>query len=39
MEFKISNEAEIDLEKIWNYIFETWSVERSCILKVAGFSH
>lgn len=29
MEFKISKEAENDLTKIWNYTFETWSLERA----------
>lgn len=29
MEFKISKEAENDLTKIWNYTFETWSIEQA----------
>ncbi|MFS4454810.1 type II toxin-antitoxin system RelE/ParE family toxin [Maribacter sp. 2304DJ31-5] len=29
MDFKISIEAENDLEKIWNYTFETWSTEQA----------
>lgn len=29
MNFKISSEAEKDLIKIWNYTFETWSVEQA----------
>ncbi len=29
MKFKISNEAENDLTKIWNYTFETWSIEQA----------
>lgn len=29
MNFKISVEAENDLEKIWNYTFETWSIEQA----------
>ncbi len=29
MNFKISNEAQIDLENIWFYTFETWSKERA----------
>ena len=27
--FKISNEAQNDLENIWLYTFETWSVEQA----------
>ncbi|MET3731982.1 type II toxin-antitoxin system RelE/ParE family toxin [Moheibacter stercoris] len=29
MKFKISNEAQIDLENIWLYTFETWSKEQA----------
>ncbi len=29
MNFKISNEAQIDLENIWFYTFETWSKEQA----------
>ena len=29
MNYKISIEAEIDLEKIWAYTFENWSVEQA----------
>lgn len=29
MGFKISNEAQHDLEKIWLYTFETWSIEQA----------
>lgn len=29
MELKISNEAQADLEKIWLYTFETWSIEQA----------
>jgi toxin ParE1/3/4 len=29
MHFKISLEAEKDLEKIWLYTFETWSLEQA----------
>ncbi len=29
MNYKISNEAENDLEKIWHYTFETWSLEQA----------
>jgi|SRR5690606_31971812 len=29
MKFKISNEAQNDLENIWFYTFETWSVEQA----------
>jgi toxin ParE1/3/4 len=29
MTYKISNEALIDLEKIWLYTFETWSIEQA----------
>ena len=29
MNFKISNEAQIDLENIWLYTFETWSKEQA----------
>lgn len=29
MEFKISNEAQKDLENIWLYTFETWSIEQA----------
>ena len=29
MKFKISNEAQIDLEKIWLYTLETWSIEQA----------
>ncbi len=29
MMFKISNEAQNDLENIWLYTFETWSVEQA----------
>ena len=29
MNFKLSNEAEVDLEKIWSYTFETWSIEKA----------
>lgn len=29
MNFKLSNEAENDLTKIWNYTFESWSVEQA----------
>ena len=29
MNFKISKEAEIDLENIWLYTFETWSKEQA----------
>lgn len=29
MNFKLSNEAEVDLEKIWSYTFETWSIEQA----------
>lgn len=29
MGFKISNEAQNDLENIWLYTFETWSVEQA----------
>jgi len=27
--FKISTEASVDLEKIWRYTFETWSIEQA----------
>lgn len=29
MNYKISNEAEKDLENIWLYTFETWSLEQA----------
>ena len=29
MTFRISNEAQIDLENIWLYTYETWSVEQA----------
>ena len=29
MTFKISNEAQSDLENIWLYTFETWSIEQA----------
>lgn len=29
MNFKLSNEAGVDLEKIWSYTFETWSIEQT----------
>lgn len=29
MNFKISVEAEKDLTKIWNYTFETWSLQQA----------
>jgi toxin ParE1/3/4 len=29
MNYKISKEAEKDLEKIWLYTFETWSLEQA----------
>lgn len=29
MNYKISNEAEKDLENIWVYTFETWSLEQA----------
>lgn len=29
MEFRISNEAQNDLENIWLYTFETWSIEQA----------
>lgn len=29
MNFKLSNEAEKDLAKIWNYTFKTWSVAQA----------
>jgi len=29
MIFKISNEANNDLEKIWLYTFETWSIDQA----------
>lgn len=29
MGFKISNEAQNDLENIWLYTFETWSIEQA----------
>ena len=29
MTYKISNEAQIDIENIWLYTFENWSVERA----------
>lgn len=29
MDFKISKEAEKDLTRIWNYTFETWSIEQA----------
>ena len=29
MKFKISNEAQNDLENIWLYTFETWSIEQA----------
>ena len=29
MAFKISNEAQNDLENIWLYTFETWSIEQA----------
>lgn len=29
MKFKISKEAQIDLESIWLYTFETWSKEQA----------
>lgn len=29
MKYKISNEAQNDLEKIWLYTFETWSREQA----------
>lgn len=29
MNFSISKEAEIDLERIWLYTFETWSLEQA----------
>lgn len=29
MTYKISTEAQIDIEKIWLYTFETWSIEQA----------
>lgn len=29
MKFKVSNEAQNDLENIWLYTFETWSIEQA----------
>lgn len=29
MNYKISNEASYDLEKIWLYTFENWSIEQA----------
>ncbi|WP_026905447.1 type II toxin-antitoxin system RelE/ParE family toxin [Pedobacter glucosidilyticus] len=29
MTYKISNEAQIDIENIWLYTFETWSLEQA----------
>lgn len=29
MNFKLSNEAEVNLEKIWSYTLETWSIEQA----------
>lgn len=29
MDFKLSKEVELDLTKIWNYTFETWSIEQA----------
>lgn len=29
MTYKISNEAQIDIENIWLYTFETWSIEQA----------
>jgi len=29
MDYKISKEAQSDLENIWLYTFETWSVEQA----------
>jgi toxin ParE1/3/4 len=29
MDYKISNEAQKDLENIWLYTFETWSIEQA----------
>lgn len=29
MNIKISNEAQVDLENIWLYTFETWSKEQA----------
>lgn len=29
MKYKISKEAEGDLEKIWQYTFETWSLQQA----------
>lgn len=29
MNFKLSNEAEVNVEKIWSYTFETWSIEQA----------
>ena len=29
MKYKISKEAQNDLEKIWLYTFETWSIEQA----------
>jgi len=29
MTFKISKEAQVDIEKIWLYTFETWSKEQA----------
>ena len=29
MNYKISNEASYDLEKIWLYTFDTWSIEQA----------
>jgi toxin ParE1/3/4 len=29
MNYKISNEAQNDLENIWLYTFETWSIEQA----------
>lgn len=29
MKYKISNEAQNDLENIWLYTFETWSIEQA----------
>lgn len=29
MDYDLSNEAEIDLDEIWLYTFETWSLEQA----------
>lgn len=29
MTYKISNKAQIDIENIWLYTFETWSIEQA----------